>query len=354
MFGPVMRQIVPGHPRRYQGQAAASRRVFLSALVCALLAGCGTTPAPVIEQGRNQVMASPEIISSNTRTGRDRDLSADIDLSRPSVATSSSPSFEAPSTARVQTPTATSAAGGESRISRRPISGSTPSISRADPRSRSGGDTGLSLPKINAGRHIVQAGDTLFSIAFQYDQDFRQIAAANGLNPPYTIFVGQELDLASNLAGALIDSARDAAGRLISGNGVSRSPVTSSPGNQAAPVAWRWPHGGRLLRGFQQEAKGIDISGNVGDPVLAAGAGDVVYSGRGVQGTGNLIIIRHSDRLLSAYAHNSAMLVPEGAHVVAGQQIAQVGVNSSGESMLHFEIRRDGQSVDPMQFLPVR
>ena len=98
--------------------------------------------------------------------------------------------------------------------------------------------------------------------------------------------------------------------------------------------------------------EGIDISGNVGDPVLAAGGGDVVYSGRGVQGTGNLIIMRHSDRLLSAYAHNSVVLVSEGQHIEAGQQIAELGVNNSGVPMLHFEIRRDGQSVDPMQYLP--
>ncbi len=319
----------------------------------AFLFGCGNTPAPVIEQGRTQVVATPEIISSNSSARRDRDLSADIDLSRPSVTVSSSPSFEAPATARVQTPVANTSAGGESRISRRPI-GSGSSTREPDPRSRSADSGGgLSLPGINPGKHIVQAGDTLFSIAFQYDQDFRQIAAANGLNPPYTIFVGQELDLASNIAGSLIESASNAAGRILN-NGISRAPVGSSGSGQPAPVSWQWPHAGRVVRGFQEQAKGIDISGNVGDPVLAAGAGDVVYSGRGVQGTGNLIIIRHSDRLLSAYAHNSAMLVPEGAHVVAGQQIAQVGVNSSGEPMLHFEIRRDGQSVDPMGFLPTR
>ncbi len=356
-------------------EGVAARRLLPGTVTFALLVGCGTSPAPVIEQGRTQAISAPEIISSNASGSRDRDLSADIDLSRPSVTTSSSPAFEAPRTARVQTPVATSSAGGESRISRRPIgdglsggslNGERPSgngigrestgdVRRTDPSSRnSSNGSGLGLPGINPGKHIVQAGDTLFSIAFQYDLDFRQIAAANGLNPPYTIFVGQELDLVNRLAGGLLESAGNAAGRLVSGTSVSSSPIGNSSAGQTAPLSWRWPHAGRIMSGFQQQTKGIDISGNVGDPVLAAGAGDVVYSGRGVQGTGNLIIIRHSDRMLSAYAHNSAMLVPEGAHVIAGQQIAQLGVNSNGEPMLHFEIRRDGQSVDPMQYLPAR
>ena len=92
----------------------------------------------------------------------------------------------------------------------------------------------------------------------------------------------------------------------------------------------------------------------MGDPVLAASSGDVVYSGRGVQGSGNLIIIRHSDKYLSAYAHNSAMLVGEGSRVRAGEKIAEIGQNSSGIAMLHFEIRVDGSSVDPLGFLPGR
>ena len=109
------------------------------------------------------------------------------------------------------------------------------------------------------------------------------------------------------------------------------------------------------MRGFQSGvSKGLDISGNVGDPVLAAGDGDVVYSGRGIQGTGDLIIIRHSDRYLSAYAHNSRMLVNEGSRVRAGEKIAEVGQNSSGIAMLHFEIREAGDSVDPSRLLPSR
>ena len=108
-----------------------------------------------------------------------------------------------------------------------------------------------------------------------------------------------------------------------------------------------------MLRGFQAELnKGVDIGGQLGDPVLAASAGDVVYSGRGVQGSGNLIIIRHGDRYLSAYGHNSAMLVGEGSRVRAGEKIAEVGTSPNGVAMLHFEIRVDGNSVDPAGLLP--
>jgi lipoprotein NlpD len=108
-----------------------------------------------------------------------------------------------------------------------------------------------------------------------------------------------------------------------------------------------------LVRGFQSGvSKGLDINGNVGDAVLAAGDGDVVYSGRGIQGSGDLIIIRHNDRYLSAYAHNSRMLVNEGSRVRAGEKIAEVGEDSAGVAMLHFEIREAGNSVDPGRLLP--
>ena len=112
---------------------------------------------------------------------------------------------------------------------------------------------------------------------------------------------------------------------------------------------------GKVIRGFEADMnKGIDIGGKLGDPVFAASSGDVVYSGRGVQGSGNLIIIRHNDRYLSAYAHNSRMLVGEGIHVKEGDKIAEVGNSSNGISMLHFEIRFDGKSVDPTGLLPHR
>ena len=131
--------------------------------------------------------------------------------------------------------------------------------------------------------------------------------------------------------------------------------VGPTAGSGSAAIRWQWPHPGDVLQGYQADrSRGIDIAGKLGDPVLAAGAGEVAYSGRAVQGSGDLIIIRHDNHFLSAYAHNRTRLVAAGARVRAGQQIAELGVNNDGEPVLHFEIRRDGTPVDPQQLLPFR
>ncbi len=220
----------------------------------------------------------------------------------------------------------------------------------------------------SASSHRVRLGDTLFSIAFQYDLDFRSLAIANGLNPPYTIFVDQEINLGSNTlasgSSALASGnlATVAANNSVAGASAGGSSSSAVLRQAVAPstrsmrsIQWQWPHQGRLLREFQPDSnKGLDIAGRAGDPVLAAADGDVVYSGRGIQGSGDLIIIRHSDRYLSAYAHNSVLLVNEGSHVRAGGKIAEIGETPAGVSMLHFEIREDGGPVDPSRFLPAR
>jgi len=134
-------------------------------------------------------------------------------------------------------------------------------------------------------------------------------------------------------------------------------PAKSPESNQAAGLAWRWPANGRVMRGFvpgDPARNGYDIGGEEGQPVIAAAPGQVVYSGSGLIGYGELIIIKHNDRLLSAYAHNRKRLVEEGASVVAGQSIAELGRNDRNEVLLHFEIRRDGRPVDPAQYLPAR
>ena len=290
--------------------------VLLIASCSLLLASCGGGyQAPISELGEQQVISAPEVFSSNSEAGGTQSQS-------------------------IQRGSISSGVGGTgSNLS-------SSNINRAGPAS-----------------HLVRPGDTLFSIAFQYDLDFRSLAIANGLNPPYTIFVDQEINLdlnnivrggsavsTANLGTAVGNNsvARSRAGGGTSGS-VLRQPVTSTP----RAISWQWPHQGRLVRGFQSGvSKGLDISGNVGDAVLAAGDGDVVYSGRGIQGSGDLIIIRHSDRYLSAYAHNSRMLVNEGSRVRAGEKIAEVGENSSGVAMLHFEIREAGDSVDPSRLLP--
>jgi lipoprotein NlpD len=120
-------------------------------------------------------------------------------------------------------------------------------------------------------------------------------------------------------------------------------------------VEWMWPASGRVLAGFSKGSnKGVDILGKVGDPVFASASGRVVYSGTGLRGYGKLVIIKHNDTFLSAYAHNSNLLVKEGQSVVRGQKIAEIGNTDSPQVKLHFEIRRQGEPVDPMKFLPER
>ena len=117
-------------------------------------------------------------------------------------------------------------------------------------------------------------------------------------------------------------------------------------------VDWSWPYSGRLLNGFSEANKGIDLAGKPGDPVLASAGGRVVYSGAGLRGYGQLVIIKHNDTYLSAYAHNSRILVKEGQSVAKGQKIAEVGATDADQPKLHFEIRRQGKPVDPMRYLP--
>lgn len=213
--------------------------------------------------------------------------------------------------------------------------------------------------------HRVQRGDTLFSIAYQYDLDYRGLAIANQLTPPYTIFIDQELNLdVGQIRDTGSRSPNLSVGTPVSDNAVARSRgIPSRNGGvirqpietvQTAPD-WDWPLRGQILRGFNESgSEGLDIAGTRGAAVNAAAAGDVVYAGNGIQGAGNLIIVRHNDRYLSAYGHNSRLLVEVGDRVVRGEQIAEMGQNAGGEAMLHFEIRAEGKSVDPLALLPAR
>ncbi|WP_258364534.1 peptidoglycan DD-metalloendopeptidase family protein [Nitrosomonas sp. Nm84] len=115
---------------------------------------------------------------------------------------------------------------------------------------------------------------------------------------------------------------------------------------------WIWPTTGKLLSSFSKNSKGVKISGQAGQPVLASAAGEVVYSGHGLRGYGNLIIIKHNNTFLSAYAHNSKILVKEGEAVTKGQKIAEMGNTDTDTIQLHFEIRKHGKPVDPMEYLP--
>ena len=235
------------------------------------------------------------------------------------------------------------------------------------------------------GQHVVRKGETLYSISWRYGLDYREVAAWNGLSPPYVIREGQRLRLtpppglrpapstgfpprhagsprmastagrgASSTASspAVKGSERDPA------KGIARKDTSEVSGSTRAPD-WTWPARGRLIGRFargEPGRKGIDIAGAPGTPVRAAAAGRVVYSGNGIPRYGNLLIIKHNDKYLSAYAHNRRLLVQEGAVVKRGQQIAEMGRSGTGVSqvMLHFEIRVDGEPVDPLAYLPPR
>ena len=131
------------------------------------------------------------------------------------------------------------------------------------------------------------------------------------------------------------------------------------PPSEKPPAAepegmWAWPSEGKLLERFDDRNKGIDIGGNVGDPVYAANDGQVVYSGSGLRGYGKLVIIKHTDDFVSAYGHNNEILVTQGQAVKRGQRIADLGMTDAPTPRLHFEIRRRGTPVDPLTYLPPR
>ena len=206
---------------------------------------------------------------------------------------------------------------------------------------------------------IVQRGDTLYGIAFRNGLDFRDVAAWNGIGPPYTIYPGQRLKLSGRAAagGRTVASrpTRDADRRPPTNTTTRRPPPAPAPSAAASGLAWAWPAEGQVISTFASgdpTRQGIDIAGKRGDPVRAAADGVVVYSGSGLVGYGELVIVKHDASWLSAYGHNRARLVAEGAKVSAGQQIAEMGRTGADRDMLHFEIRHDGKPVDPQRYLP--
>jgi len=204
--------------------------------------------------------------------------------------------------------------------------------------------------------HVVSRGDTLYSIAWRHGKDFRQLAAANNIRSPYTIYPGQQIRLdGAAVATRPAPVAKPAPAPQTESK--PPAPAPAKPAVSAGVIAWQWPASGNLISRYvagSVSSKGIVIGGNSGDPVRASAGGVVVYRGSGLTGYGNLLIIKHDDRWLSAYAHNERMLVSEGARVIAGQQIATMGDSGTFRTQLHFEIRRDGNPVDPLTLLPKR
>lgn len=222
--------------------------------------------------------------------------------------------------------------------------------------------------------HRVSHGETLYSIAWRYGLDHRRLAAANRISQPYTIYPDQTLRLEeaepsralSRPAEMPVEVAKKPVKKLSdqqpkpknrSKNQTSVSEVPPPPALLQGPPSWRWPAGGRILSAFGSSTglnKGVDIEGKLGESVVAAASGQVVYAGSGLRGYGKLLIIKHNDTYLSAYAHNNRLLLSEGDPVKGGDKIAEMGSSGTDAVKLHFEIRRQGEPVDPIRYLPKR
>lgn len=238
--------------------------------------------------------------------------------------------------------------------------------------------------------HVVQKGDTLYAIAFNYGLDPRELAEQNGIQDPNLIQVGQQISLFGNAARTESRPAQAQPKELVkdqprvSKYAYSEKAVARAEASQAEPAAraeakpraevkpevkaepqsvdsgedaleWSMPAQGRLISGFSEadNRKGIDIAGKLGQPVFASAPGKVVYSGSGLRGYGKLLIIKHNKTYLSAYAHNDQLLVKEGETVSRGQKIAEMGSSDADQVKLHFEVRRLGKPVDPANYLPL-
>lgn len=223
--------------------------------------------------------------------------------------------------------------------------------------------------------HQVKSGETLYAIAFRYGVDFRSLAKTNRIKSPYRIFVGDKITVIpqanspSKVTPIKSKVNKPTRATVVKASGSSKgsrtTARTSKPqvrtkttrGGRSSSnrkVFWGWPARGKLVTTFspKDHRKGIDIRGKVGNNVVAAEGGDVVYSGNGLLGYGNLIIIRHNSSYLSAYGHNRKLLVKEGTKVTKGQKIAEMGRTRKKGAILHFEIRRNGKPVNPVRYLP--
>jgi len=205
--------------------------------------------------------------------------------------------------------------------------------------------------KKSTGYHKVTKGDTLYSIAWSYGHDYREIALWNGISKPFVIYPGQHIRL-KPLAAKNIKPLQP--GPIIAKKNVKIIPKTLSKKSVAeARLTWSWPTTGKIVKSnLPTSKKGVNIAGSAGQAINAAATGDVVYSGSGLLGYGKLIIIKHSETYLSAYAHNNDILVKEGDRVKVGHQIATMGLGNDGRPILHFEIRMNGKPVNPLKHLP--
>jgi lipoprotein NlpD len=228
--------------------------------------------------------------------------------------------------------------------------------------------------------YTVEPGDTLYSIAFRANEDIRTVAQWNGLAPPYTIVPGQEIRLSGTSKSSVETVASPAKkeyrksqnsqnkSKPVTVKQQTRATVQTKPIKQPSVVnrnepplpaskdiQWQWPSSGRVIREFstaEAGSKGLDIAGAKGDSVVAAAAGKVVYAGNALKGYGQLIILKHNDDYITAYAHNEKLLVNEQQWVNKGDEIATMGDTDAERVKLHFQVRFRGKSVNPKHYLP--
>jgi lipoprotein NlpD len=236
---------------------------------------------------------------------------------------------------------------------------------------------------INTDEYTVRSGETLYSIAWRANSDVRQIAKLNKISPPYNIYSGQKLFLVSKNKGKSVKASRSkdsskkqtkssnhtstkvvkntiaSSKKQAYGENVSKKKIVRSHSpvsNFSQKIShWKWPVKGKIIAKFSSKVqgnKGIDIAGRRGTKIRSAASGKVVYAGSALRGYGKLIIIKHNDDYLSAYAHNDKILVKEQQYIKSGDVIAKMGNSGSQRVMLHFEVRFRGKSVDPLKYLP--
>ena len=222
----------------------------------------------------------------------------------------------------------------------------------------------------SSGVHRVQSGETLFSIAFRYGLDYRELARSNGIDAPYIIYPKQKIRLSgakksiSTVVNNSTKTTPSTAGNAKTSRSISTAIVPSKRATKLSKSdikddiisgGWSWPVDGKVSRGFSNagvSSKGIDIKAEQGALIKAAADGTVVYAGSGLIGYGNLVIVKHNDVYLSAYAYNERILVKEKQNVRAGDSLAVIGGKGNDRPLLHFEVRRDGQPIDPLDVLP--
>ena len=231
--------------------------------------------------------------------------------------------------------------------------------------------------------HIAGSGDTLYSIAFLSGLDYKLVAAWNNISEPYIIRRGQKINLVkpetysekastaktsresiSNSSGTITAIKSETSVSTIAPSRTEPEKIDSTPvivnNNSQSPAAmkfnnsWKWPISASNIVNYRRSSqnRGLDIISHFGVDVKASAAGKVVYAGNGLKGYGNLIIIKHNDAYLSAYAHNRSIYVKEGDQIAQGQKIAEVGSSDTNQAKLHFEIRKSGTPVSPLGLLP--